>query len=240
MRRNTLTAISLAALTALTLPAAAAAQTPRPEDGRMGQHGMARPGHDPATRILALRQTLALTEAQIDQIGRVRATLEERNAPLLAQLSAARDQMRAERQQVTPEQREVRRAQMQERREAMQERREAMRDSVERMTPEQREQMRTRMQERAGKVRQRAGAAARPGISDELRPVMEQLRSNTQEAMQQIQSVLTEEQRQKLQELRTAQRHRPAMQRMRRGGGEPGVRPDTPRGRPQGAGPGSR
>lgn len=234
MRRLTFTALSLAALTAISLPTAADAQTRTPERGRMGPDAMARPGNDPATRILALRQDLALTQAQIDEISRVRAALEERNAPLLAQLSTAREQMRTERQQMTSEQREARRAQMQERREAM-------RDSVQQMSPEQREQMRKQMQERAGRVRQRANGAGLPGVPDELRPVVEQLQSNTREAVQQVESVLTEQQRQKLQELRSAQRQRrPGMQRMRRGAGESAGRKGTTGGRSQDAARGSR
>jgi len=209
MRLNTFAGLALATLTAVSLPATADAQTPQPERARSGQHGMAQPGYDPATRILELRQELALTQAQVDQIGRIRATLEERNAPLLAQVSESREQMRAERQQLTPEQR-----------------------------AEMREQMRARMQERRGKVAPRAGAAARPGMPEDLRPVLEQLQANTREAMQQIQAVLTETQQQKLRELRPAQRQGgPGMQRMRRDGGEPGVRQG---GRVRGAGPGSR
>jgi hypothetical protein len=236
MRRNTLAAVALAALTALSLPGVVDAQDPQPERGRMGQRGMPRPGVDPATHILELREELALTQSQIDRIGSIATTLEERNAPLLAQLTAAREQMIAERQELTPEQRE-----------AARERREATRDSMRaragQMTPEEREemrgQMRARMEERGGKVRPRAAGTPRQRMPDELRPAMEQLQSNTQEAMEQIRSVLTEEQQQKLRELRPARRQRgPAMQRTRRDGNE-GRPPVAPGVRPQGA-PGSR
>ncbi|MBR9991070.1 MAG: hypothetical protein KFH98_15015 [Gemmatimonadetes bacterium] len=250
MQRNTISAFGLAVLTALALPGAAEAQTPKPGHDRMGaQMRMANPGAQ-ADRILELREELALTDAQASQIAQVQARLREQNAPLLAQLSSAREQMRAERPET-----------MQAQREQMLERRAAMRDSMHagadhaRMTPEQRaamtpeqraelrERMRTEMQERGtemragmsapmqergpemrgrgakmqergaemrgrgAEMRQRQGVVGNARMmTGELRPVMEQLRENTQQAMQEIRSTLTAEQQNRLRELRAAPR----------------------------------
>ncbi|MGH7465298.1 MAG: Spy/CpxP family protein refolding chaperone, partial [Longimicrobiales bacterium] len=206
MRRYTFPAMALVAMTALALPAVAAAQTPRPEarrigpPGRMAEHGM------PAARILELREELGLTDAQVERIRGIQTELQAQNRPLLEQLSNARREMRAAREQMTAEQRE----QMQQQREQMQQRRAAMRDSMQaraELTPEQRDQMRAAMQQRR-EARQRPEFAGRhrASIPDELRPVVEQLRTNTENAMQQVRSTLTAEQQEKLRELRPAQR----------------------------------
>ena len=227
MRRHT-AALALAALTAMMIPAAVDAQTPRQGDrdahaGRMG-------AGQPAERILELRQELGLTEEQVAGITRIQAELRSKNEPLREQLAAARQAMQTRHEQMTPEQRESMRAQMQARRETMrdsmqarqrtpgmQARREAMRDSMQarrgQMTPEQRAQMRERMgagmeSRRDGAVRPRAGQAAGMGMMmpEELRPVMEQMRSNTETAMQQIRATLTAEQQAKLRELHAERR----------------------------------
>lgn len=188
MRRDILAALAVAVL---VLPATADAQTPperrgaseqRPRADRMGM-----PAGDPAARILELRDQLGLTEAQAAQIGEIQARLQEQNAPLLEQLSAARDSMRTKAEQMTPEQREA-----------------------------MRERMRAARQDRSAGPRQRPGSAqpTRPDMPAELRPVMEQLRTNTRNAAQQIRAVLTAEQQEKLRELRPARRQ-----------GERGVRP---------------
>lgn len=178
MRRNILSALTLAAVTVLALPAGASAQTP-PERGRAGEHGrmghparIGMPGGDPAAHILALREELGLTAPQATQIEQIQARLREQNAPLVEQLSAAREQLRAQRAEMTPEEREA-----------------------------MRERMRAARQNPAGETRQRP-ARAHQAIPEELRPVLEQLQTNTQSAVEQIRAVLTDEQQQKLRELR--------------------------------------
>ena len=245
MLRGILPALALAGLTALTLPESGNAQVPQQERGRMGnQAGMGQPGEAPAARILELREQLGLTDAQVERIRGIQARLEEQNAPLLAQMTAAREKMRTERQQMTPEQRE-----------AMRERMQAERQQ---MTPEQRAQM-----------RQRPGAArAGAGMPEGLEPVMEQLRTNSQSARDQIHAVLSAEQQEKLRATRpgAGQRqpgmrqgpggqHQPGMRQgpggqrqpgMRQGGAagqrQPGMRqpPRNGRGRVQGAAAGTR
>jgi hypothetical protein len=223
MRHYIFPAIALSALTALTLPAAANAQAHPPGHDRMDERGWFGRGAMPAARIIELREELALTAEQVERINGIQEQLREQNGPLLEQLAAARQEMQG-RRQLTDEER----ARMQQRREAM---RDSMRSRAS-MSAEQREQMRAQMQERrANGMRARSDSAGRPGpgMPDELRPVMEQLRANTAGAMQQIQETLTTEQQQKLRELRPAP-GRPA------GHGEhaPGARGRT-RGAPRGA-----
>jgi hypothetical protein len=203
MLRGILPALALAGLTALTLPASGNAQVPQQERGRMGnQAGMGQPGEAPAARILELREQLGLTDAQVERIRGIQARLEEQNAPLLAQMTAAREQMRTERQQMTAEQRQ-----------AMRERMQAERQQ---MTPEQRAQM-----------RQRPGAArAGAGMPEELQPMMEQLRTNNQSARDQIHAVLSAEQQEKLRAARpgTGQRQPGMRQGGAAGQRQPGMR----------------
>ena len=197
MLRGILPALALAGLTALTLPASGSAQTPQPERGRMGgPAGMGQPGEGHAARVLEMREQLGLTEAQVAQIRGIQARLEEQNAPLIAQVTAAREKMRTERQQMTAEQRQ-----------AMRERMQAERQQ---MTAEQRAQL-----------RQRPGA----GMPEELRPVMEQLRTNNQAAMEQIRAVLSAEQNEKLRAARPgAAQRQPGMRQGRGGQRQPGIR----------------
>lgn len=225
MRHHIFPAIVLSALTALTLPAAVDAQAHPPGHGRMGEHMRSGPGAMPAARIIELREELALTAEQVERISGIQEQLREQNTPLLEQLEAARQEMQDGRRQLTDEER----AQMQQRREAM---RDSMRSRAP-MTAEQREQMRAQMQERrANGMRAQSDSAGRPspGMPDELRPVMEQLRANTAGAMQQIQATLTAEQQQKLRELRPSPRQ-PAGH----GEHEPGPARGRMRGAPRGA-----
>ena len=221
MRYHIFPALALSALTALTLPVAADAQAHPPGHGRMGEHMRSGPGTMPAARIIELREELALTAEQVERISSIQEQLREQNTPLLEQLEAARQEMRDDRRQLTDEER----AQMQQRREAM---RDSMRSRAP-MTAEQREQMRAQMQERrANGMRARPDGAVRDraGVTDELRPVMEQLRANTAGAMQQIRATLTAEQQQKLRELRPSAGH---------GEHEPGPARGRMRGAPRGA-----
>lgn len=236
MRYHIFPAIALSALTALTLPVAADAQAHPPGHGRMGEHMRSGPGIVPAARIIELREELGLTADQVERLSGIQEQLREQNGPLLEQLAAARQELRADRRQLTDEER----AQMQERREAMRDSmrsREALPDSMRgraAMTAEQRQQMRARMQERREHgLRARRDGTVRPhaGIPAELRPVVEQLRANTDAARQQIEATLTTEQQQKLRELRPSP-GRPA------GQGERG--PGSYRGRVPGASRGAR
>ena len=197
MLRGILPALALAGMTALTVPASGSAQVPQQERGRMGnQAGMGQPGEAPAARILELREELGLTNAQVEQIRGIQARLEQQNAPLLAQMTTAREKMRTERQQMTAEQRQ-----------AMRERMQAERQQ---MTPEQRAQM-----------RQRPGA----GMPEELQPVMEQLRTNNQSAMDQVRAILSAEQQEKLRAARPgAGQRQPGMRQGPGGQQQPGMR----------------
>lgn len=207
MRRMTIPAIALAISLA---PAALSAQTqPAPRGPRAEVRGPA------VERIIAQREQLGLSQQQITELRRIQTQLEEKNRPLLEQLRTAREnitpeqraEMRQRMQQVTPEQR----AQMQARRDSMRER-------MQHMTPEQREQMRERMRsltpEQRAEMRPRAQRGNRPGmgpgmrggVNAELQPVLEQIRTNTRAAAEQVHATLTAEQRQKLIELRPARR----------------------------------
>lgn len=234
MRYHIFPAIALSTLTALALPVAAHAQAHPPGHGRMGEHMRSGPGTVPAARIIELREELGLTADQVERISGIQQQLREQNGPLLEQLSAARQEMRASRRQLTDEER----GQLAQRREAMRDSmraREAAPDSMRGrapMTAEQRQQMRARMQERREhgmRARQEGAVLPHAGVPAELRPVMEQLRANTDAARQQIEATLTAEQQQKLRELRPALRG-PARQGERAPGADRGRVPDASRG----------
>lgn len=183
MRRNLMNAMGLAVLTAIALPAVGDAQTPRGERGHRGG--------GPIERVLEQREALELTDAQVTRIEQIRSDLEQKNAPLLAQL----EQARAER----PQQRSGMRERMRQRRDRMTpEQRAQMRERMEQMTPEQREAMRERMHSQM--------ATRLEDMPPEQREAFEQLHTNTQAAMEQVQTVLTDEQKQKLREMRPAGR----------------------------------
>lgn len=191
MRRNTLTALAIAAIGAITMPAAVAAQTapaPHHERGAMAMRGGSFVEH-----IIEKRAELDLADAQVTQLRAIAARLEEQNQPLIAQLQSAREKMRAERTPITEEQRTQ-----------MRERRQAMADSLRQLSPEQRAQMRQR---RADGDPAQPRRMRMPELPDELKSVMEQVRTNTETAMQQVRSTLTPEQQDKLRELRPAMRH---------------------------------
>lgn len=95
---------------ALLAAAPAAAQTGRTEadtarHGR-GEHGANRPAFH---GLIAHRQELQLTDAQVSRLQEIGRRLDERNAPLRAQLAAHREQYaarrRAQMERLTPEQR---------------------------------------------------------------------------------------------------------------------------------------
>ena len=225
----------LAFVGATALPAQSDAQTPQQERGRKVQPGpgaQARgPGGDPAARIIELREELSLTDAQVAEINSIRERLRAENAPLMEQMQAARAQMREERPQPTPEQVEQMRARRDAMHDSMRGRADRMREQRATMTPEQRAEMQQRMraerEQREGEMRARAGTARQDRMPEELRPVMEQLQANTRKAVEQVHSVLTPEQQEKLRELRPEQRRGGAMMRGDRRG---------PQGRSPGAG----
>jgi Spy/CpxP family protein refolding chaperone len=200
----------------VAVPVALEAQTPPAPQAQ--EQTARRMGPAPMERVLRLRAELGLTDAQVAQIQAIGQRLQEQNRPLVEQLRAAgvfpgaqltpeqRERMRERMQNLTPEQREQMRQRMEERRRNL--------------TPEQREQMRQRME-------QRRAEGARPGpmgrqIPEELRPVVEQLRQNNRAAAEQVRSVLTPEQRTRLQEL--MQQRRGAVERSARPQGARGFR----------------
>ncbi|HEX6133895.1 MAG TPA: hypothetical protein VFZ24_08025 [Longimicrobiales bacterium] len=208
MRRNLIHALGLAVVAAVLVPAGADAQTPRGDRAPGPRFGA------PVERLIEQREALGLTDQQVTQLRRIEAELQQKNAPLLAQLEQAREQLRAERPQFTEEQRQQMRARREEMRDTLRQRqqmtaeeRQQMRERMQQMTPEQREQMRARMQARRDSLG-RSGMPDRPGagMPEELRATMEQLRTNNHAAMQQVQGVLTPEQQQKMRELRPERR----------------------------------
>lgn len=222
MQRRILSTVGLMAL-ATMLPAAAEAQATghEPEPRR----------HAPAERVIGLREELGLTDAQVEQLRSIREQLREQNAPLVAQLAAAREKLHAQRAAPTPEQREQmqqRREEMQQRHEQLRERGSAMRDTMRaraaEMTPEQRAEarrsMRERMHERrnAGDVRRRSARESGRVLPPGMDSVVEQMRTNRQNAMQQVRAVLTEEQQDRLRSMNPAPHRSGAPSRARRQG----------------------
>jgi Spy/CpxP family protein refolding chaperone len=177
-------------------PAALHAQTPAPQAQERAVHGHAFSG------LLAQRAELGLTDDQVARIEAIGLRLQAQIAPLSAQIRASagharegaqREQMRARMESMTPEQREQMRARMEQRR-----------DSVQNLTPEQRAGMRERMRDSGARgergVRgQRGGMAAR-AVPEEMQVVMEQIRTHTQAARQEVMAVLTAEQQTRLRE----------------------------------------
>lgn len=208
MRRNVMV-LGLAALAAAAAPAGIQAQTPRGQEMRAGLS---------IERIIEQRDQLGLTDQQVTELRRIAAELEQKNAPLLAQLRESRVEMRAD----GPQRTEAERDSMLDRMRRMSpEQRDSMRARMRPLTPEQRDslraEMRSRMQERGD----------RPDLSPELRSAMEQVRSNTQAAMEQVRATLTPEQQQKLRELmpeRGSQRPGPRGPAARRGAAPRGAR----------------
>lgn len=237
MRRMILPALALGLLAApVSLPAQETAPRTEMRQGRPLHAG------NPAARALALRDQLNLTAAQVAQLEQLSTRFEEQNRPLLEQFRAARPEgargplagagmhrggamatperraeMRERMQGLTPEQRAEMRERMQRQGPArgrmhgatpeQQERlRERMRQHLESLTPEQRQEL----------ERRREAAAAQ---REELRPVMEQLRTNAESARAAVRAVLTSEQASKLDELRPGRGGRHMAPAPRPGGG---------------------
>jgi Spy/CpxP family protein refolding chaperone len=175
---------------AAAAPLALEAQTPR---APQAQEQAARPG-TPRVSLERLAQLRAELDLSDDQVGRLQAIAERlrhQNAPLVEQLRASGawqgkrggpGTREGETGRLTPEQRQQRRQQF------------------ESMTPEQREALRQQMQERRGG----AGAASARGqhrLPEELRPAVEQIRTNARMAMDEARAVLTAEQQIRLREI---------------------------------------
>lgn len=155
-------------------PVAAAAQTTPPpaaqgEQAREGHRGHARGQHGPGMggpvqRMLAQRERLNLTDAQVQRLEGIQRDLQARNEPLVQQLRAA-----------FPERAEgARRGERRARPDSAQRAERRERGERPRMTEAQRQQMQARRAQ--------------------VQPVMQQLRQNTQAAFTQARAVLTAEQ----------------------------------------------
>ena len=157
-------------IAALALVSAAplAAQTGRTgADSAHHGPGHARAEHHrgeraPFQRLIAARQELQLTDAQVTRLQEIGRRLEERNAPLRAQLTAQRQQYAAQR-----------------------------RAQVERLSPEARRDTLTRLRQQ-GRRRE---------VPEAMRVPMNQMRENTRAAMQEAQSVLTPQQKDRARQL---------------------------------------
>jgi predicted transcriptional regulator len=176
---------------AAAAPPALEAQTPR---APQAQEQATRPAA-PRLSLERLAQLRAELELSDDQVGRLQAIAERlrhQNAPLVEQLraSGAWQGQRSgagvrerETGRLTPEQRQQRRQQF------------------ESMTPEQREALRQQMQERRRGAEESASARGQRRLPEELRPAVEQIRTNTRTAMEEARAVLTAEQQIRLREI---------------------------------------
>jgi hypothetical protein len=221
MRRMIIPALALALAAA---PAMLEAQTPRPDRPGMQRGAMGMRGQvmaDPAARVLAQREALGLTAAQVSQLEQIRAQTGARNQPLRQQLQSAmpagnRQQARQRAADLTPEQRAQRRAEMEARRQQMQtaspEERQRMREQMRAERQARREEMRAQRQQqltpeqRARQEERRAGLQQR---METLRPIMQQLQESNQQARREVEAVLTEEQKTRLRELQPQRGNRP-------------------------------
>lgn len=185
---------------ALVASAPAAAQSGRAGNdtaraGRWQHRG--EQGHEarpPFQRLVALRQELQLTDAQVARVQEIGQRLQQRNAPLRAQLATQSEQFKAQR-----------RAQM------------------ERLSPEaRRDTLRT--------LRQRG---RRRDVPESMRAPMQQMRENTRAAMQEVQSVLTPQQKERAGELMRREHGRRGDEGQRGRGGRRGGREGK---EPQGTG----
>jgi hypothetical protein len=150
-------------------------------------------------------------EQRAEMHERMQSMTPEQRAEMHQRMGQASPEQRPRMQgrmgQASPEQR----AQMQERmRNMTPEQRAQMQERMRNMTPEQRAQM----QERMG--RGMRGERAMRQVPEEVRPVLQQLRTNQQTAHQEIRAVLTPEQQTRLREL-MQQRRGAAHEGMRRG-----------------------
>ena len=164
----------------------AAQQTPAPRGDHAG-HGQlrgARGGFGEGRErgalraLLAHRQQLNLTDAQVSRLTAISQRLESQNAPLMQRLQTLRQQSGL------PERRAFRRAgqgQGQQGQWQGQQGRQRQRGERPQLTEQQRQAMQ--------QFRQQA------------QPIMQQIRQNTQAAMREGQAVLTQQQRQQIQQL---------------------------------------
>ena len=176
MRRITVTLIAFSLLAA---PAAAFAQA-RPERPAPAQvRPLRAPGVQIADHVLAYREELGLTAQQVERIRTLRNQHMEQIRPVIEQLRAQR-----------PELRNTQRAQQLRERTRMQ--RDSMQSRLRSMSAEEREAMRQRLQDRRGQRQ----------LPEELRASLENLRTSHRAFLEQVNAVLTPEQREKLRELR--------------------------------------
>lgn len=229
MRRMTIPAIALAIS---LVPGALAGQTPTQMP--RGGAGLERILEQREELGLSEQQVTELRRIQAELrqkneplLQQLRAARQEMTPEQRQQMSERRQQVRERMQNMTPEQRQQMRERMQnmtpEQRQQMREQRQnarpgqgqQARQRMQNMTPEQRQQMRERMQNMTPEQRQqmrermqneRPGPAIRGGVPEELQPALEQVRANTRAAAERVHATLTQEQRQKLVELRAARR----------------------------------
>jgi len=172
------------ALALAAAPGLLAAQQTTPQ-GRGEQHGMGhgrRGGFDGqrgGQALLRYRQQLNLTDAQVQRLQTIHQRLEQRNAPIVQRIDAAR------RQAGLPELR-ARRGERGQRGEGMQGRR-------------QRGEGRAQRGERPQLTDQQRQAFQR--FREQVKPMHEEMMRNRQEAMREAQAVLTPQQREQVQQL---------------------------------------
>lgn len=169
-------------------PALLAAQQTPPQVDRAPQRGEWRRGGQDGQGLIRFRQQLGLSDAQVSRLQAIQQRTQQRNAPIMQRIDAAR------RQAGLPE---IRR-----RGEGGEGQQRAMRG---RRGGRGRDGARPQLTEQQRQAFQR--------FREQVRPLHEQLRQNRQSAMQEARSVLTEQQRQQVQRL--MQEHRG--QRGRRG-----------------------
>jgi Spy/CpxP family protein refolding chaperone len=165
--------------TSLGASAPTSALQEAPQGGGGGRAARMMRLRNPFAGLLTLRDTLGLSADQVSRLKQLQAELKAKNQPLLAQLRAAtgRDgSVAQELKGLTPEQRRA----------WLRELREQRRAKLAAMSPEERDSLR----------------AQRRAKLEELKPVLEQMRSNTKAAVEQARAVLTPEQRSQLQALR--------------------------------------
>lgn len=147
--------------------------------GARWERGQGREAKPAMERLVALRQELQLTDAQVARLQEIGRRLEERNAPFRAQLETQRERYKAERraqmEKLTPEQRrdtlrmlrerrgrkqlpQAMRAPMERMRENLQA---AMREAQTVLTPQQKERARQLMAEARQARGDRMGAEGR-------------------------------------------------------------------------------
>jgi predicted transglutaminase-like cysteine proteinase len=166
-------------------PAVLAAQTGQPQQGQQGwhQHGERqgqrgeRRGRNPLAMLIAHRQQLNLTDAQVSQLQAIRQRLEAQNRPLMERVRSLRQQAGL------PDFRRERREQGQGQAEGQ----EQGRRERPQLTPEQRQAMQR--------------------LRPQLQPIMQQLRANNQAAMKEVQSVLTDAQKQQIRQFMRQRGH---------------------------------